>query len=96
MELKKRSGGYYTVILEPAKTWLKENKCLGCGKPKNEWNRRTDWSCCSNECTEKKDRYYYIINWGDMREKVLRRDNRTCQKCGTKEFHHPTKNESQT
>lgn len=76
--------GYKFVIIEPAKTWLAEGKCAGCGKPKDEWKRSTRWKCCSTDCTNKymKDCTYY--GWPDLRIKAFKRDNFTCAKCGQK------------
>ena len=36
-----------------AKQRMDNNECPACGKPKSEWTRRTDWACCSKECSEK-------------------------------------------
>ena len=65
----------------------KENRCPSCGKPRDEWNRRKDWRCCSKECTEKywKELVLYY-GWSDLREKALKRDNYRCVKCS----HQPT------
>jgi len=81
----KQREGYKFVILEPAKTWLAEGKCAGCGKHKSEWTRSTKWKCCSTECTQKymKDSTYY--GWAELRIAAIKRDNFRCLKCGKHE-----------
>ena len=80
--LVKQREGYKVVVLEPAKTRLEKDQCPGCEKPKTEWARRKDWRCCSKECTTKYQSMYLILGWQDMRTKVFKRDNNTCQSCG--------------
>lgn len=81
--VKKREG-YRFVILEPAKTWLAEDKCAGCGKPKTEWKRSNRWKCCSTECTETYVKGCTSFGWGEFRLRVFKRDNYTCKMCGKK------------
>jgi len=81
----KQREGYKFVILEPAKTWLKEDKCAGCGKEKKDWKRSTKYKCCSKDCTTKymRDSTYY--GWPELRLKAIQRDNYKCIKCGKQE-----------
>ncbi len=72
---------YKTIIKEPAKTWLDNNQCPSCGKPKPEWARRTDWRCCSVECTARFEDYLIIRSWQDLRWKAFERDKFTCEIC---------------
>jgi len=60
------------------------NQCPVCGKSKNEWGRRTDWATCSKECSTEldKNKEKYLIDWQDIRRKVIKRDNDKCVKCG--------------
>jgi len=62
---------------------MKEDRCPNCGKPKSEWKRRADWTCCSKECT---DNYYKEFDksysWQDFRIKIFYRDNSVCKMCG--------------
>ncbi len=83
MKIKKREG-YRFIILEPAKTRIANNQCAGCGKSKSLWKRRTDWTCCSVECTEKYQKMWTVYGWVDLRMKVLKRDKFTCVKCRKK------------
>ena len=79
--MKKREG-YRYVIFEPAKTRIANNQCPSCSKPKSEWKRRKDWACCSTACTEEYHDKYTAWGWPGFREKVLKRDNYACVKCG--------------
>jgi len=80
----KQRQGYQFIIHEPAKTWIIEDKCGGCGKPKTDWKRSTRWKCCSTDCTEKYVRECTSFGWGEYRLRVFRRDNFTCAMCGQK------------
>lgn len=80
----KQRQGYQFIIHEPAKTWIAEGKCAGCGKPQSEWKRSLRWKCCSTECTEKYVRECTSFGWGEYRLRVFRRDNFICAKCGKK------------
>jgi hypothetical protein len=73
--------GYKYVILEPAKTWIAEDKCAGCGKPKSEWKRSTRWKCCSKACTDKYVRECTYYGWTELRRAAIQRDGK-CVKCG--------------
>jgi 5-methylcytosine-specific restriction endonuclease McrA len=77
----KQREGYKFVILEPAKTWLAEDKCAGCGKEKSEWKRSKRWKCCSKECTQKYVRESTYYEWAQLRRKAIMRDMK-CIKCG--------------
>ena len=79
--IKKREG-YRVVVIEPAKSWIGQNRCGGCGLKKTAWKRRKDWKCCSSKCTKKFLSMYYHFGWSDMRDKVFERDKNTCQVCG--------------
>lgn len=83
----KQRSGFRTIVSEPAKSRLKRKECPACGKPKSEWNRRTDWTCCSKECS---DKYYssslIFTSWADLRLKVFRRDHYKCVICGHKDY----------
>jgi len=83
MELKKREV-YKVIVLEPAKSRLEKDQCPSCGKDKKDWNRRTDWRCCSTKCTEKYNKFLVIYGWPDLRMRAFKRDNFTCVKCGVK------------
>ena len=76
----------YRNILTPIAEGRIENKqCPSCGKPKSDWNRRTDWTCCSTDCTEKFWKEHdKSISWQGQRSRALKRDNFTCKKCGIK------------
>ena len=63
---------------------IKNNQCPVCSLPKSKWNRRTDWRCCSEECTAEFWKNYISYGWQDIRLKALERDNFTCVKCGKK------------
>lgn len=78
---------YKLVILEPAKSRIARGECPSCGKPKSKWKRSTRWYCCSKKCTAKFHKYFYVVGWPDLRNKVFKRDKFTCVNCGTK----PTK-----
>ena len=80
--IHQREKGFVMIIQEPALTRIKNGECPVCGKPKNEWTRRTDWRCCSGECTSNFESCCIIRSWIKLRDKVLERDNHTCVKCG--------------
>jgi|GEM_PF-1132073 len=82
--LPPRTAGYKVIIKPIAKKRIALNQCPACGIPKKEWKRRTDWTCCSTECTEIFWKEMVICtSWQDLREKVLKRDNYRCVKCGS-------------
>jgi len=76
----------YRNILTPiAEKRIKDKQCPSCGLPKSKWNRRTDWTCCSVDCTKNFwAEHDKSISWQGQRLKALKRDNYTCQKCGLK------------
>ncbi len=62
---------------------IANNECPVCGKPKSEWNRRTDWRCCSKTCTENfYEQHDESLSWNWVRARVFKRDNYICAKCG--------------
>jgi len=86
MVIQKRIG-YNIVILEPTKSWIKENKCGGCGLIKTEWKRSITYRCCSTQCTEKMNSNYVYYGWQQVRDKIFQRDNFTCKICNYKAEH---------
>ena len=82
---------YKRVFSPIAEQRIREYKCPSCGKPKSEWNRRTDWRCCSVECTKEFwAEHVEIRDWGATRSMVFKRDNYTCAMCD-KRFVHISK-----
>ncbi len=79
MEIKKRMG-YAKRTTELQRNRMQNYQCPSCGKPKVDWNRRTDWRCCSEKCTQEFDAGYYLF-WSSIRRKALKRDNFRCVKC---------------
>lgn len=74
----------YKIIM--SKEWeerIRNSKCPVCGKHKDFWSRRKDWTCCSTNCTDEYQREV-IYGWGQLREKVFMRDNYLCVKCKKK------------
>jgi len=62
---------------------MKNDQCPSCGKPKKEWTRRTDWRCCSVECTKIFDKEHdQSLNWDWVRSRIFKRDNYICAMCG--------------
>ena len=77
----------YRQIFSPlAEKRMRNHECPNCGKHKTEWNRRTDWRCCSTKCTKefwkKHDKSW---SWAQFRFEVFKRDNFTCAMCGKRE-----------
>jgi len=79
--MQKRQPVFYDLTKQQRK-WLKSNCCPICGLPKSEWKRRTDWRCCSKECTNKWCDLTYV--WQYFKFKAFKRDNYSCVKCGHK------------
>ena len=40
------------MLTKQQQKWLDTNCCPICGLPKKRWKRRTDWRCCSTDCTK--------------------------------------------
>lgn len=62
--------------------WRKRAKaglCPVCGKTKPEFDKGMI-VYCSKKCRDKYASHYEI--WQRLREKILKRDNYTCQECG--------------
>jgi len=78
---------YRRIFSDKAERRMQNSECPNCGKPKSEWNRRTDWRCCSTECTEnfwkEHDKSW---SWEQFRYEVFKRDNYTCVKCGKRKI----------
>ncbi len=73
----------YKRVFDPiAEQRIKDNQCPNCGLPKEKWERRTDWRCCSKECTGDfwKD-HVEILDWSVTRSMVFKRDNYSCKMC---------------
>jgi len=74
---------YYRILSPLAKQRMDDGQCPNCGKLKSEWKRRTDWTCCSVECT---DNYYKehdkSYSWETVRYEIFKRDGGKCTKCG--------------
>ena len=75
---------YYWVYKTKAQRRINNNQCPICGKPKSEWNRRADWTCCSKECTDRKDEIMVYVSWESFKYRAFERDKYICQKCGIK------------
>lgn len=58
---------------------ISQDRCPVCGYAKFAWKRRTDWTCCSVECTAQYGKN--VFTWPEFRMKILQRDNFTCLKC---------------
>ena len=79
--VKKRELGFVRIILEPAKNRIENDQCPVCAKPKNEWTRRTDWMCCSTDCTSKFEAFCIIRSWPILRDQIFKRDYYRCKMC---------------
>ena len=77
----KRNPIFYDLTKEQRK-WLRSECCPICGLHKKDWKRRTDWRCCSKECTNEWGNLTYI--WQYFKLKAFKRDNYSCVKCGEK------------
>jgi len=83
METKKREG-YKVVIDKECLEAIKRKLCPICKKPKKEWQRRKDWTCCSKICTEEYLKKHYSMGWQQFRSKIFKRDGWICVKCNYK------------
>ena len=70
------------IISTEAQQFIEERRCPICGLPKADWKRRTDWMCCSTDCTKQFYQKYYSLSWVDYRLKVFKRDKFICKMCG--------------
>lgn len=84
----KRSGGLAFIFSDEQKKNVENNACPMCGLPKSDWKRRTDWRCCSVDCT-KKFGEVVVFYWPTFRLKVFERDNYTCVSCKKKYVFKP-------
>ena len=79
----KTREGYKLVVSKTALYRIENGLCPVCEKPKTDWTRRTDWRCCSVECTT---RYWtesvLAFGWTDLRLRAFERDKHKCVKCG--------------
>ncbi len=80
METKKRKPILHKLSKQQQE-WLDNNCCPICGLSKSEWKRRTDWRCCSTECTKKYSDSVVFI-WQYFKKDAFKRDNYKCVKCG--------------
>jgi 5-methylcytosine-specific restriction endonuclease McrA len=76
-----RTNGFQILYNPQQREWKETSCCPICGKPKTEWKRRTDWTCCSLKCSEEHQKLN-IKYWPDVRRKIIKRDNFTCKHCG--------------
>lgn len=79
----KQRQGYTFFISEEAEQRMKNDQCPACGLPKEKWTRRTDWRCCSAECSQKYYSEFGFKSWADIRRDAFERDKYTCAHCGT-------------
>lgn len=68
------------ILTQQQKIWLENNCCPICGLPKEEWKRRTDWTCCSVDCSNKYSKECFRV-WQYWKVKAFERDKYTCVKC---------------
>lgn len=76
-------NNYNRIISDVAVQRIKEGRCPNCGKLKEEWKRRTDWKCCSVECSKNYHKEFdKSYSWQTFRLEIFKRDKGTCAKCG--------------
>ena len=68
------------ILTVQQRKWLDSSCCPICGLPKSEWKRRTDWTCCSVDCSKEYSKCFRV--WQYWKLKVFLRDNFICVKCG--------------
>jgi len=69
-------------LTQEQKQRINSRECPNCGKPKSEWNRRTDWTCCSKKCTGEFYENLAVLDWSKVRKQAFKRDDYTCRYCG--------------
>lgn len=69
-------------VPEEWKENMRKGLCPVCAKTKEHFHKRMR-VYCSLECKEKY--YSKIFTWGELRDKILERDQKTCAKCGRNE-----------
>lgn len=74
--------GSQTIFKPAALQRIQNGLCPVCQLPKSKWRRRTDWRCCSKDCTKRfwKEQVI-VISWMDLKQKVHKRDGWKCVKC---------------
>ena len=82
MELQKRCIGYVKLHSLEQIERMNNRQCPVCGLPKEQWKRRTDWTCCSIACSEENKKLY--TSWQSFKLLAFKRDCFTCVKCGFK------------
>lgn len=81
-KINKREG-YKQILSDLATRRIQEKQCPSCGRHKTEWARRTDWRCCSVECTKNFwNEHVKVASWQDLRIKCFARDDWRCVNCG--------------
>jgi len=80
--MKQRQGNKadpsYYIIKKDLEQRVPKDCCIMCGKKLTGRRRKY----CSDECCENFLNRFHIWQWDRVRQKVLKRDNYTCVKCG--------------
>jgi 5-methylcytosine-specific restriction endonuclease McrA len=71
------------TLTKQQREWLDGGYCPICGLHKRDWKRRTDWTCCSVDCSKKYQEECWKV-WQFWKLKAFERDKFTCVKCGEK------------